>query len=236
MIVSPGSRSDRELGDAAVGDRARGDHHPHHAGRRQRCDELGGRRRARHPLVGERTDGVGAERRCPTQRCPSRIARRTRFAPMRPSPTIPSCIGVSVAIAPSRVRPSRVIRVYESGGATRPPPATMTEPLSTAPPGRRSARTTRRSADLHLRDLFAADRDARRAPLLRGGRDPRRPLEAPRHGGDGRLLLALAAERESRPSAATRCTAASTSTRPRIGRRSTSRCGCRATGRSSSTA
>ena len=27
-----------------------------------------------------------------THSCPSRISRRTRFAPIRPSPTIPSCI------------------------------------------------------------------------------------------------------------------------------------------------
>src|SRR5438270_4653656 len=34
----------------------------------------------------------------PTQRCPSAISRRTIPAPIRPSPTIPNCIGVSVGM------------------------------------------------------------------------------------------------------------------------------------------
>src|SRR5579875_1755631 len=33
-----------------------------------------------------------------TQWCPSRMSRRTRFAPIRPSPIIPSCIGLSVGM------------------------------------------------------------------------------------------------------------------------------------------
>ena len=36
-----------------------------------------------------------------TQVWPSRISRRAMFAPIRPSPTTPSCIGVSVAIVMS---------------------------------------------------------------------------------------------------------------------------------------
>ena len=32
------------------------------------------------------------------QRCPARMSRRTMFAPIRPSPTIPSCIGDFVFI------------------------------------------------------------------------------------------------------------------------------------------
>ena len=34
-----------------------------------------------------------------THRWPSRIRRRTRLAPIRPSPTMPSCIGLSVAMS-----------------------------------------------------------------------------------------------------------------------------------------
>ena len=33
-----------------------------------------------------------------TTRWPSRISRRLRFAPIRPSPTMPSCMGLSVVI------------------------------------------------------------------------------------------------------------------------------------------
>ena len=33
-----------------------------------------------------------------THWCPSRISRRTRLAPIRPSPTMPSCMGLSVVM------------------------------------------------------------------------------------------------------------------------------------------
>ncbi len=50
-----------ELGDRLLRDRPRRHHHPHGAGRLERLDELGGRRRACHALGLEGLDGVGAD-------------------------------------------------------------------------------------------------------------------------------------------------------------------------------
>src|SRR3954470_5632275 len=41
-------------------------------------------------------DTASTDTSCTTHWCPPRMSRRTMFAPIRPSPTIPSCIGLSL--------------------------------------------------------------------------------------------------------------------------------------------
>ena len=86
-------------------------------------------------------------------------------------------------------------------------------------------------APRHLRELFAADPE-------RGERADRRGAGLYLDYSKNRvtdetiaLLAALAARVAASPSAARRCSAASTSTSPRTARCCTSRCGCRASAR-----
>ena len=179
MIVSPGSSSVGELGDRPLGDLPGGHHHPHRraAPRARRPARSRSPRRSSPP---PREPATARRRRpVPTQRCPSRINRRTRFAPMRPRPTIPSCIGVSVAIAPPGFDRLESMRVYETRRGRRPH-------------GRRDRHAHRqhRVAGARAPPRGGAERASagavrrrpgpRRAAVRRGRRDPRRSLEAPR--------------------------------------------------------
>ena len=77
---------------------------------------------------------------------------------------------------------------------------------------------------------------ARRAPDRRGRRAVPRLLQEPDHRRDAAAAGRAGRESGRGASAATRCSAATASTSPRTGRCCTSRCGCRATPRWSSTA
>ena len=108
-------------------------------------------------------------------------------------------------------------------------------PLATAQRGARSSVTTQDIRDLHLRELFATIRSVLTCCTVEAAgvyadfskhRVDRR---------DGRAADCARARARGRGFGATRCSAASRSTSPRIAPCSTWRCECRARGRSSST-
>ena len=105
----------------------------------------------------------------------------------------------------------------------------------TPPPGRRSSATTPRCA------TCTSATSSPPIPNGASGSPPgRRPLprllEEPRHRRDARACSSRSPRSRAARADATRCSAASASTSPRTAPCSTSRCGCRASARSSSTA
>ena len=99
MMMSPGSRCVDQLVDRVVDERGR-DHDPHRTRLLQLADELLDRERAGSALSHELLDGLPAHV-VGDALWPSRISRRTRLAPMRPRPTMPSCMLLPFVERPS---------------------------------------------------------------------------------------------------------------------------------------